>query len=185
MASFEELFGKPIDWNTVLTEGMCSRTVPAGWYQVRVVSMEKQTSRTGGKYISGQFSIIGSDYAGRPLYANFTVQNKNRLAVEMGFRSLGKLCVACGKPAAPSTDVLLNCVCDVRVILTKNSRGEDWNEIKEYRVPRTNVTSAPSVPATPARASVQVQKPESVPAVSPTESLTRPWETIGTTDGEY
>src|SRR5262249_60782767 len=70
-------------------EGPDLKPIPPGWYQAQITETSVQTAQNGnGTYLLAVFEILGSEYKGRRVYQNITLQNVNQQAVEIGQRLL-------------------------------------------------------------------------------------------------
>src|SRR5262249_38345612 len=65
-------------------EGTDLKPIPPGWYQAQITETSVQTAQNGnGTYLLAVFEILGSEYKGRRVYQNITLQNVNQQAVEI------------------------------------------------------------------------------------------------------
>jgi len=110
--------------------------LPDGWYDARVMSAElKNTKANNGRYVSLRYDIIGSEYAGRVVFGNLTINNKSAVAESIGRKQLSQLAMAGGMTALPKdTDELIGI--DVKIKVTIRAATEQWgasNDIRDWK----------------------------------------------------
>lgn len=125
--------------------------LPAGEYQVRVASSELKPTKAGdGQYIKLRLDVIGPTHAGRVLFSNINIRNKNPKAEDIGRQQLSSICRAIGVPVLNDTDELIGGTLLVKVTVKSDEYGEG-NEVKAYKAIGGSV--APAVSAPPRAAS--------------------------------
>lgn len=82
-----------INWNEV--EESSFKPLPPGTYAAKVTESSVKDSKTGGKYLAIEFTILSNTKGvkGRKVFENFTLAHPNEKAVSVGrgrIKSLGK-----------------------------------------------------------------------------------------------
>lgn len=112
--------------------------IPEGDYIAQIVKSElkkcKPTAKDpSGQYIQLQFKIIQGESAGRLLFTNLNIINKNPQAVEIAYKELATIAEACGKPVVQDTQELHGIPMTIKVGLTAATpQRPPQNEIKFY-----------------------------------------------------
>lgn len=145
--------------------------LPPGWYTAIVTDSQIKDTKAGtGKYLNVRLDICEGKHEGRVVFDKMNVENPNQQAVEIGYRQLAGLKLACGKPHATDSSELHDIPVAIRLKIAKAREGyEPANEVTEYRA-IGNASSAPAQAAKPAQAA---------PAASPTKASTPPWKMGG------
>lgn len=158
--------------------------VPAGWYTAMMVESEMKPTADGtGHYLETVNAIIEpAEYAGRKVYDRINMQNKNPVAVEIGYKTLSAICHAVGIIQVQDSQQLHNRPFAIKVSLRPAGPGADGkmyeasNDVKGYRAANERTSPAPSqvVPPPPAGllaktqwappAQAQVPPPQQAPA---------------------
>lgn len=108
--------------------------LPAGNYIAQVERSEVKNTKDGtGSYLSLGFKVIDGDYAGRVLFGNITLTNKNSQAQEIGRKQLIKLSTACGLGHLQDSEQLHGIPVMIRVSDSRVYEGEKQNDIKDYK----------------------------------------------------
>lgn len=108
--------------------------LPAGNYVAQVERSEvKQTKDGTGSYLSLGFKVMDGDYAGRVLFGNITLTNKNSQAQEIGRKQLIKLSTACGLGHLQDSEQLHGIPVMIKVSDSRVYEGEKQNDIKDYK----------------------------------------------------
>lgn len=116
--------------------------LPAGWYPATLVECEIRENSNGGRRISAQYEVTGAEYAGRKLWANYNLENRNPKAVEIAKKDITALCVAAGVDLEAGsleelTDALnaelVGKVVELKVKIRKSEEYGDSNDVKGYR----------------------------------------------------
>lgn len=114
--------------------------IPAGWYNARVTASEmKPTSDGSGAFLQLEMTILDGEYANRKLFDRINLQNKNPVAVEIGYRQLSAVCHATGVIQVQDSQQLHGIPMKVKVSLRPAGPGADGkyyeasNEIKGYK----------------------------------------------------
>lgn len=69
--------------------------IPPGRYNVTITNSEMCDTKAGdGKYLKLTFKVLDEEYAGRLIWSNLNLVNKNSKAVEIAERELSALCHA-------------------------------------------------------------------------------------------
>lgn len=124
--------------------------IPDAWYHSVIESAELRTTKDGtGKYISVRFSIIGSNYANRSVFANLNIVNKSQAAETIGREELGKIMRACGMETITDTDELIGAPIEIMVKSKKDPGYDERNIIADYRPISTSApVDMPKIPST-------------------------------------
>lgn len=135
--------------------------IPAGVYEAVINESEmKATKDELGAYLQLKIVIQGPQHNGRVLFERLNLQNKNEKAVEIAYRTLGKICDAIGKTTIKDSAELHGKPFKIEVDIEKGKpyskdgvekEGRDQNRIKKY-LPRTEAASSgpsPSADNTP------------------------------------
>ena len=113
-----------------------------GWYPAALVEAEIRENKNGGRRISAEFEVAAAEYAGRKLWANYNLENRNERAVEIARKDVTALCIAAGVDVEADsmerlTDALnsdlVGLVVELKVKVRKSEEYGDSNEIKGYR----------------------------------------------------
>jgi len=129
--------------------------LPAGNYEAIITESEMKDTRDGtGKYLKLTWKLIdGSKYDGRLVWENINIINKNPQAVEIAFKTLAKVCKACGinRPVNDSSE-LHGIPCMIKVSIRPASNGYDEsNDVKSHKMIKREVPGvalgAASVPS--------------------------------------
>jgi len=147
--------------------------LPAGNYEATITESEMKDTRDGtGKYLKLTWSIGGdSKYAGRLVWENINIVNKNPQAVEIAFKTLAKVCKACGinRPVNDSSE-LHGIPCTIKVSIRPASNGYDpSNDVKGHKMIKREVPAVAAGAASvtvPANAAPAVQAPWSTAQTS-------------------
>lgn len=125
--------------------------IPAGWYTGHMTASEmKPTSDGTGAYLEAEFTILApQEYANRKVFDRINLQNKNPVAVEIGYKTLSAICHAVGIIQVQDSTQLHNRPLQIKVGLRPAGPGADGkhydasNEVKGYK----GVESAGGAPA--------------------------------------
>jgi hypothetical protein len=114
--------------------------IPAGWYNAQMTaSGMKPTSDGTGAYLQAEFTVLSGDYAGRKLFDRINLQNKNPVAVEIGYKTLSAICHAVGVIQVQDSQQLHGRPLQLKVSLRAAGPGADGkhyeasNEVKGYK----------------------------------------------------
>lgn len=109
-----------------------------GIYEAMITESEMKATNDGmGAYLQLKIQVDG----GRVLFERLNLQNKNEKAVEIAYRTLGKICDAIGKTSIKDSNELHNKRFKVEVEVEKGKpytkdgeqkEGRDQNRIKKY-----------------------------------------------------
>jgi len=157
--------------------------IPAGWYNAQMTaSAMKPTADGTGAYLQAEFTVLSGDYAGRKLFDRFNLQNKNPVAVEIGYKTLSAICHAVGVLQVQDSQQLHGRPLQLKVSLRAAGPGSDGkhyeasNEVKGYKgmdgagVPMAGAPAggAPSwAPQAPAQQAAPQYAPPPVAAPQP------------------
>lgn len=125
-------------------ESMEFTVLPAAWYPAELVKSELKDTRTpGGKYLALKFKITddivvdGEEIksAGRFVFTNLNIVNKNETAVKLAYSDLKALCAAVGHEGELEDTVDIH---DIELLIKLSVKAEtsEWpakNEIKGYK----------------------------------------------------
>lgn len=81
--------------------------IPAGNYILKALEADEKRTASGGTMITAKFEVVKGEHAGRLLWQNFNIVNKNPTAQSIGRGQIVAWAHACGKPNADDTDKLL------------------------------------------------------------------------------
>jgi hypothetical protein len=109
--------------------------VPDGWYNAQIKGAElKPTKANDGQYIAVQYSITGPTHAGRVIFGNLNIKNKNPEAERIGLQQLGEVMGSIGIAKIQDTDQLIGGVLQIKVALSKKQEGFDQrNEVRGFK----------------------------------------------------
>lgn len=107
--------------------------LPDGWYDARIMGSEIKTTKAGnGRYISLRYDIIGSDYAGRVVFSNITINNPSASAEGTGRKQLSQIAMAGGMSSLPrDTDELIGL--NIKIKVTVQAATEQWAESNDVK----------------------------------------------------
>lgn len=108
--------------------------LPAGEYQMEIVESDYvATSKGTGMILKCKAQIVGGEYADRPFYINYNLENQNDTAQEIGQRDFAGLRRATGVLAPDDSEELHFKQFGVKIgIKARKDTGELENVIKEY-----------------------------------------------------
>jgi len=121
-----------------------------GWYNAQIKGSElKPTKANDGQYIAVQYSITGPTHAGRVIFGNLNIKNKNPEAERIGLQQLGEVMGAIGLAKIQDTDQLIGGVLQIKVALSKKQEGFDQrNEVRGFKAIEGSAPPLPSgIPA--------------------------------------
>lgn len=119
--------------------------LPSGNYIAQVERSEVKTTKDGtGSYLSLGFKVIDGEYAGRVLFGNITLTNKNSQAQEIGRKQLIKLSTACGLGHLQDSEQLHGIPVMIKVSDSRVYEGEKQNDIKDYKAVQATAPSQQS-----------------------------------------
>lgn len=126
--------------------------VPDGWYNAQIKGAElKPTKLNDGQYIAVQYSITGPDHAGRVIFGNLNIKNKNPEAERIGLQQLGEVMGSIGLAKIQDTDQLIGGVLQIKVALSKKQEGFDQrNEVRGFKAIEGSAPPLPRATSTPA-----------------------------------
>lgn len=172
--------------------------IPAGWYSAQMTASEmKPTSDGTGAYLQAEFTVLSGDYAGRKLFDRINLQNKNPVAVEIGYKTLSAICHAVGVIQVQDSQQLHGRPLQLKVSLRAAGPGADGkhyeasNEVKGYKgmdgagVPMAGAPAggAPSwAPQAPAQQAAQYAPPPAAalqqwaPPAQPAAAAPQQWQ---------
>ena len=127
--------------------------LPPGWYNVSIEDSDVLDTKAGnGSYIKLKMRVLDGDCANRVIFTNITVSNPNQDAVQIGQKSLAKVCKAVGLPNIQDTQQLHAKPFQARLIVKKDDQYGDSNEVRDYKPVAGAVPHAAPQQATPAQA---------------------------------
>lgn len=114
--------------------------IPAGWYTAQMTASEMKPTADGtGAYMQAEFIVLSGDYVGRKLFDRINLQNKNPVAVEIGYKTLSAICHAVGVIQVQDSQQLHGRPLQLKVSLRAAGPGADGkhydasNEVKGYK----------------------------------------------------
>jgi len=108
--------------------------LPAGWYTVKVNSMEMTDTKAGtGKYIKTRFDVTGPTHEGRVLFTNINTHNPNSQAQQIGRGQLRQLRDAVGLTGTPDPQQFIGRDVAVKVTVKDDPQYGPGNEVKGFR----------------------------------------------------
>jgi hypothetical protein len=151
-----------------LPEGQNFDPIPEGWYTAQIKAAElKNTKANDGQYIAVQYTVTGPTHAGRVIFGNLNIKNRNSEAERIGMGQLGSVMGAIGLAKIEDTDQLIGGNLQIKVGMSKPQEGyEQRNEVKGWKAIEGGPAPMPAVGAVGA-----VAKPATVPA-----STKAPWQ---------
>jgi hypothetical protein len=140
--------------------------LPVGDYVCSIKKTEVKATKAGdGQYIKLELEVAQGDYAGRKVFTQITFQHPNEMAVEIGLRTLNKLCECAGLANISDSDQLVGTVCALNLIVGKDHNDQDRNEVKYFMLPT-------EVKPSPTKASQKAQpQPNMMTAPQPTQQM--------------
>jgi len=108
--------------------------LPAGEYLAHVVSSEVKSNKSNtGELLKLEWDILGGEYAGRKVFANYNLSHSNPKAAEIGQRELASACRAMGLGAVQDSEQMhaIPCVITLKIRPAKGDYGPS-NDIKKY-----------------------------------------------------
>ncbi len=131
--------------------------VPDGSYNVAIEKAEVKETKSGGKLIAVQFSVIDGPHSNRKIFNQYNFENASAQAVQIGLGQLKGMMKAFGHKnpnKLESTDELVGLKGVVRVKVEEDPGYGAQARIKSYAALATAgaVTGAAAAPGTPAPA---------------------------------
>lgn len=167
--------------------------IPGGEYQMQFESfVDKETKAKTGRFVRGEFTVIGGEHDGAHVWVNFNYMNPSEKAVEIGIRDLKRMVGACHKVNAAQISMITEDLLKQslgkeligKVVLETDERGES-NSISDFftvdglrvmedeLVPRTGTQAAPAA-AAPVFAPPTTTAPPPAPATPTTPAPATP-----------
>jgi hypothetical protein len=115
--------------------------IPAGWYHAQISKTERKiTNKKDGAFIAFEYTIINHPkFKNRKVYENLNIENKNQSAVEIAYRTLAAIGIACSVETITDTTQLHNIPFDIQLGIENGGVGDDGktyndrNSILAYR----------------------------------------------------
>lgn len=140
--------------------------IPAGAYQVQVVSVEPRTTKAGtGEYLACRLDVIGPTHQGRVLWSNINFRNPNPTAQQIGQQQLGELMRANGIGLLEDTDQLIGGLLMAKVSISNDAQYGQRNEVKQIKA---NAEERPAPAKQPPKAAAE-------PAAATSAAAKPPW----------
>lgn len=134
--------------------------LPAGWYTAKINDADLRTTKAGnGQYIAVRYDITGPTHQGRVVWGNLNIKNPNPKAEEIGRQQLAELMNAIGLKKVSDTDQLIGGELSIKLAVRKSEQYGDSNDVRGYKSMTGSVPPAPSAPADPQPAPVQMKAP--------------------------
>lgn len=110
-------------------------TIPDGWYIAQIKSSEmKPNSKLTGSYLNLELEIVEGEHKGRILYDILNIDNPNKTAQEIAYKTLASICHATGVIKVENAQELHAIPMEIKV---RTSSADDEydarNIIKGYR----------------------------------------------------
>lgn len=119
--------------------------IPAGEYEAVINTAGWKNTKDGtGRYLALEFELT-RDYAGRRIFENLNLENRNEKAVQIAQGSLSAICRALGVSMLTDTNQLLNKPMIIKVSIQKDERYGDKNRIRKYMPSLSVVPSTPDM----------------------------------------
>jgi hypothetical protein len=140
---------------------------PVGTYAFEISDAEvKDTSSGTGKYLKTELTVIGPEYVGRKVFANFNLQNASAEAERIGREQFGALCRAIGKPKVGDANELIGGQFQAKVKI--RPARDNYNAQNE-------IEPASCQPLTGAAASKPAAQPAARAAAPASSTKAPPW----------
>lgn len=119
--------------------------LPVDWYTVEICeSVKKDASTGGGAYLKLTLKIIQGEHAGRLVWDNLNLWNKNAQAAEIARGQLSSICQALGLPGVDNPWELHGKPLQARIGVQPPKNGYDAsNRVKGYRAAEQAAASVP------------------------------------------
>lgn len=157
--------------------------LPAGDYLVQIVESEIVETKAGdGQMLKLTLDIVDGPHAGRKLWDNLNLVNRNEQAVEIAQRTLSAICHATGKLQVSDSEALhfIPMVATVKTFPPGHTDKKGYvyengkNEVGGYK-PAGGARPAPAAQThQPRQAAPQQQAQTQKPAAAPTPPWRRP-----------
>lgn len=154
--------------------------LPPGWYNAKMIESELKPTRAGdGTMLAVQFEVLDGQYAGRRIFHNFNIENKNPVAVKIAYEQLSALCHVTGVLDLQDSALLHGIPVQIKLKVREASGGYDAsNDISGFRdqhgrdpkdiiaggAPGAAAPAAPAAPGAPAAPSAPAAPPAAPPA---------------------
>ncbi len=124
-----------------LPEGQNFDPIPDGWYTAQIKAAELKNTKpkegqtvSDGQYIAVQYAVTGPTHAGRVIFGNLNIKNRNPEAERIGMSQLGMVMGSIGLPKIEDTDQLIGGNLQIKVGMSKAQDGyEARNEVKGWK----------------------------------------------------
>lgn len=145
--------------------------LPTGWYEALADQSDIKPTKSGdgGAYLEVRFNITApQNYAGRKVYARFTIRNSNPVAQDIGFKQLSAFCHAVGFLQVEHSEQLHNRPLKLRVKLKPaDGQYEAGNDIAAYRPITEQVDLGPSASSAAPASAAHAFTPPPAPSFTP------------------
>lgn len=98
--------------------------IPAGWYNVSIVSSEYKDTSSGGKMLNLQVKVLDGQYANRIIFDGLNLVNQNPVAEKIAAERLSAYCAATGVIRFQDTNQLHGIPFSVRVAIKIDRTGQ-------------------------------------------------------------
>jgi Protein of unknown function (DUF669) len=125
--------GQTFDATSVDTTQQDFDNIPPGDYELEVEASELKDTKDGtGKLLALTYRVISGDYAGRKIFGNINIVNKNPQAQEIGQKELASLCRAIGLTAIEDSEELHFQAFHAKVKIGKDSKDKNADGSPKY-----------------------------------------------------
>lgn len=107
--------------------------IPDGWYSAAVESCELKDTSKGGKMLSFCYNVTGPNFAGRKVWDNINIINKNPKAEEIGRSQMGDIMRAAGLGNVQDTDQFIGANIQIKVRTEKSEGYDPRNVVKGWK----------------------------------------------------
>lgn len=130
--------------------------MPEGAYTMIITESEKKPTKAGtGEYLQMVMEVLDVNYSGKKIWVRLNLWNPNPMAVTIANQELASICKAVGVLKPSDSSDLHNKPFIGNVVVTKDNRDREQNEIKGYSgvggaVAGNGMVAKPAAPAAPA-----------------------------------
>jgi hypothetical protein len=107
--------------------------VPQGTYDVKIVDSEEKPTKDGsGAYIKLTFEVISGEHAGKKIFSNYNIRNRNPVAEKIAYEALSAICHVTGVLQFSDTQQLHGIPFKIMVVIRESEGYAPQNEVKGY-----------------------------------------------------
>lgn len=108
--------------------------LPAGWYNVKITDSEMKPTKAGdGSFLALTMEVLDGQHAGRKVFTNLNLDNKNPVAVKIAYEQLSALCHVTGVIQCNESQQLHGIPFQAKLSVRPAGEYDASNEVKGFR----------------------------------------------------